>query len=389
MTTHVFIVDSTTFKLHLEYLFAGTGAKDNKINFNNSSDTSLHATTENMLVGMIADGSRVRRGDQIIFYLQQKFSKKIFEGKFFGIFKAQDDWSFLDNNDRQQYLKNELEKSLTFRTLIEPYKVYAEGVTEWEALDEIKNMTSPNQMLWSLIYRKLKGNRGNTMITIYETERLTQLIRNKNNRDELECQNKVLSFDSVEQRIVCLNEKQRNYAGRQEEINLLPRLIAKYQAGNSFESYLQVYITKNLGQGVNKTLDDTILEGAKIEWLGNEVSCGVGMQRIDIMPSAIKSEQRILIPVELKAVEADEKNIIQIQRYIDWIEQYYIPNRQSDIQPILVAKKIINKQSNTYQRLTDSFNRFNKANKSRCTKLKYIEFDINNDLIFEEITYQK
>ena len=28
MTTHVFIVDSTTFKMHLENLFAGTGAKD-------------------------------------------------------------------------------------------------------------------------------------------------------------------------------------------------------------------------------------------------------------------------------------------------------------------------------------------------------------------------
>ena len=34
MTTHVFIVDSTTFKLHLEYLFAGTGAQDNQIDFN-------------------------------------------------------------------------------------------------------------------------------------------------------------------------------------------------------------------------------------------------------------------------------------------------------------------------------------------------------------------
>ena len=33
MTTHVFIVDSTTFKIHLEYLFAGTGAKDNKVDF--------------------------------------------------------------------------------------------------------------------------------------------------------------------------------------------------------------------------------------------------------------------------------------------------------------------------------------------------------------------
>jgi len=388
MTTHVFIVDSTTFKLHLEYLFAGTGAKDNKIDFNNNLNTSLHATTENMLIGMIADGSRVRHGDQIIFYLQQEYSKKIFEGKFFGIFKARNDWSFLDNNDRQQYLKNELEKSLTFGTLIEPYKIYAEGVTEWEALDEIKNMTSPNQMLWSLIYRKLKGNRGNTMITIYEAERLTQLIRNKNGRTELSCQNKVLSFDAVEQKIVCLNEKQRTYTGRQEEINLVPRLIAKYQAGNSFESHLQAYITKNLGKGINKTLDDTILSGAKIEWLGNEVSCGVGMQRIDIMPSVIKDEQRILIPVELKAVEADEKNIVQIQRYVDWIEQYYIPNRQSDIQPVLVSKKIANKQSDAYQRLIDSFNRFNKTNKSRCGKLKYVEFEIrDNGLVFDEISY--
>ncbi|MBU0998738.1 DUF91 domain-containing protein [Patescibacteria group bacterium] len=388
MTTHVFIVDSTTFKLHLEYLFAGTGAKDNKIDFNNGPDTSLHATTENMLIGMIADGSRVRSGDQIIFYLQQEFSKKIFDGKFFGIFKAQNDWSFLDNNDRQQYLKNELEKSLTFRTLIEPYKVYAEGVTEWEALDEIKNMTSPNQMLWSLIYRKLKGNRGNTMITIYEAERLTQLIRNKNNRDELECQNKVLSFDAVEQKIVCLDEGQKNYSGRQEEINLLPRLVAKYQAGKSFESHLQAYITKNLGEGLNKSLDDAILHEAKMEWLGNEVSVGVGMQRIDIMPSAIKNEQRILIPVELKAVEADEKNIIQIQRYIDWIEQYYIPNRQSDIQPVLVAKKITNKESSAYLRLIDSFNRFNETNENRCAKLRYVEFDIDNgDLFFEVFSY--
>jgi len=166
------------------------------------------------------------------------------------------------------------------------------------------------------------------------------------------------------------------------------RLIAKYQAGNSFESHLQAYITKNLGKGINKTLDDTILSGAKMEWFGNEVSCGVGMQRIDIMPSVIKDEQRILIPVELKAVEADEKNIVQIQRYVDWIEQYYIPNRQSDIQPVLVAKKTANKQSDAYRRLIDSFNRFNKMNKSRCGKLKFVEFEIRDSgLIFDEILY--
>jgi len=386
MTTHIFIVDKTTFKLHLEYLFAGTGAKDNQIDFNNSPRTALHPTTENMLIGMIADGGRIRRGDQIIFYLQQDISGKIYEGKFYGIFKATNDWSFLDNNDRQQYLKNELGKSLTFRTLIEPYKVYAEGVTEWEALDEITNMTSPNQMLWSLIYRKLKGNRGNTMITIYEAERLTQLIRNKNNRTELNCQNKVLSFDPVAQKIVCLAERPRNYTGRKEETNLMPRLLAKYNAGNSFESHLQAYITKNLGMGTNASLDEAILDSAKIEWLGNEVSCGVGMQRIDVMPSVVKNDQRILIPIELKAVEADEKNIVQLQRYVDWIEQYYIPNCQSDIQPVLVARKITNKQSSTYQRLIDSFKRFNQTNRNRCAHLKFIEFEATDDgLIFEVV----
>src|SRR3990167_4356049 len=273
MTTHVFIVDSTTFKLHLEYLFAGTGARDNKIDFNDNPDTSLHATTENMLIGMIADGSRIRRGDQIIFYLQQEFSKKIFEGKFFGIFKAKNDWSFLDNNDRQQYLKDELEKSLTLRTLIEPYKVYAEGVTEWEALDEIKNMTSPNQMLWSLIYRKLKGNRGNTMITIYESERLCQLIRDKNGRQILEAASGGLSFDQETQLIVLTNDSVNTYNGRKEDINLLPRLVAKYRADTSFETHLQAYIVRNIGKGLNQSLDNCILgENLEFEWLGNEVS---------------------------------------------------------------------------------------------------------------------
>lgn len=386
MTTHVFIVDFTTFKIHLEYLFAGTGAKDKKVDFNNRPDTYLHATTENMLVAMIADGSRVRQGDQIIFYLQQNFANKIYEGKFFGIFKAKHDWSFLDNNDAQQYLKSELQKSLTFRTLIEPYRVYAEGVTEWEALDEIKNINSPNQMLWSLIYRKLKGNRGNTMITIYEAERLTQLIRNKNKKIELNCQNTGLSFDSDEQKIVCLDQK-RPYAGQQEELNLLPRLIAKYQVRRQFESHLQAYVTKNIGQTINESLDAAILNGAQIEWLGNEVSCGVGMQRIDIMASAIRNEQRILIAIELKAVEADVNNVIQIQRYVDWIEQYYIPNRPSDIQPVLVTKKIADKQSVAYQQLIDSFNRFNQNNAGRCDQLKFVEYSVKDNLYFEVVHY--
>ena len=389
MTTHVFIVGATTFKLHLEYLFAGTGAKDNNVDFNNSADTKLKHQKENMLVGMIADANRIRKGDQIIFYLQMNATEKIYEGKFFGIFKAKNDWSFLDDNNNGQYLANELEKSLTFRTLIEPSKVYAGGVTEWEALDEIKNMQSPNQMLWSLIYRKLKGNRGNTMITIYEAERLCQLIRDKNNRQELNVGNNKLSFDKNGQKIVLTNDNMGVYSGRKEDINILPRLVAKYRKKTSFETHLQAYIVRNIGKGINPSLDKCILgENPKFEWLGNEVSCGVGMQRIDVMISTTQNDQRILTPIELKAVEADIINTKQIQRYIDWIEQYYTPNRQSDIQPFLVSKKIDNKTTEKYQKIVDTFNDFNSRNSRRCNKLKYVEYHLeNDDLLFEVVNY--
>lgn len=384
MTTHVFIVDFVTFKYHLEYLFAGTGAKDNVVDFNAKASTSLKPTTENNLVGMIADSQRIRKGDYIIFYLQQDLSEGIYEGKFYGIFKAKEDLSFLDNNDKNQFLKDELIKSLTFRTLIEAYEVYAVGVTEWEALDEIKYIQSPNQMLWSLIYRKLKGNRGNTMITIYESDRLFKLLRDKNNRQTLNGSN--LTYDYSTQEIK-LDKNKNVYSGRKEAIDILTRLTRKYSKEKAFETHLQAYIIQNIGRNRNKTLDACLLNELPLEWIGNEVSCGVGMQRIDVMLSALKENSRIVIPVELKAVEADTRNIFQIQRYVDWLEQYYIPNRISDIQPVLISKKIEDKTTASYKDIIKTFEEFNKKNK-RCLPLKFIEYElINKNLFFKEEKY--
>jgi hypothetical protein len=384
MTTHVFIVDTNTFKYHLEYLFAGTGAKDNYIDFNNNPNTSLNHVAENNLVGMIADSQRIRKGDFIIFYLQQNYSEKVWEGKFYGIFKAKEDLSFLDNNDPNQFLKQELIKSLTFRTLLEPFEIYAKGVTEWEALDEIKHIQSPNQMLWSLIYRKLKGNRGNTMITIYESERLFKLLRDKNNRQTLSGQKFTFNIQTQE---IEQDNTTHNYIGRKEKINILPRLVEKFKDNKAFETHLQAYVVQNIGRGTNKSLDNSLLNGLSFEWLGNEVSCGVGMQRIDVMLSLIKGNIKIVLPIELKSIEASTDNIIQIQRYVNWLEQYYIPNRISDVQPVLISKKISNKTSENYKKIIESFKQFNKNN-NRCIPIKYIEYELEeNNLKFQEIRY--
>lgn len=123
--------------------------------------------------------------------------------------------------------------------------VFPRGITEWQALDEIRNLTSPNQMLWSLIYRKLRGNRGNTMITIYETERIVDLLRREN--------------------------------------------------GN--RAHLQMYIVQNIGR--NPSIDNALGISDNVEWIGNEVACGVGMQRIDIMVSkSVGPLDRVVMPIE-------------------------------------------------------------------------------------------
>lgn len=376
-TTHVFIVDVNTFKYHLEYSFVGTGAKDLVVDFNNSPNSNMHSTRENNLLGLIADSQRVRVNDYVIFYLQQNFNSGIKEGKFYGLFQIAEAPSFIDNNDSNQYLKQELNKSLTFRAKIKPYQAYAEGVTEWEALDEIRNIQSPNQMLWSLIYRKLKGNRGNTMVTIYESERLVNLIRTKNNRNVI--QGKNFSFNTDTQKINSTNIS-KTYEGREDIINILPRLINKFSKGLQFETHLQAYILQNI-EGL------PMFSNLPIEWIGNEVSCGVGMQRIDIMLS-VNLKNRKVIPIELKSTQAYEGIISQLQRYTDWIEQYYLPNRPSDIEPMIISREIPDKTTEEYQKLTNAFNNFNSNN--QILPLRYVEFCIEyeqNTITFNEISY--
>lgn len=387
MTTHVLIVDENTFKIHLEYMFIGTGAKEHYIDFNKKSISDTHYSTERMLVGMICDASRIRENDYIIFYVQQSQTRHNNsgpkEGKFYGVFQAAQDFCFLDNFGSKQFLKNELKKSLTFRTKIKPYCVYPIGITEWEALDNISNIVSPAQMVWSLIYRKLKGNRGNTPITLYESEKIIQLLAEKNNRKFL--MSKYYSYDSNSEKIIEQNFY-KEYLGRQEEISLFDRMYCKYNDKKSYEVFLQQYILQNVSK--NSNLGKQIFENiSKINWIGNEIGCGVGMQSIDILVDATNSidKRTIIFPIELKASFDNGYPYIksQFQRYIDWIIQYYKSNRPCDIQPILIIPKPSNINNSSFLEMINMINEFNVINKKNCLEMKIIFFEFsNNEVLF-------
>lgn len=68
---HVFIVNEETLPIHLKYQFAGTGAKENKCNFLIDENLSVNHTLERLLVEMIADISRVKKGDKILLFAKE------------------------------------------------------------------------------------------------------------------------------------------------------------------------------------------------------------------------------------------------------------------------------------------------------------------------------
>ncbi len=373
---HVFIVDENTFKYHLEYLFAGTGAQDRlSVFLSNPSTSAIHSTTERNLVGMIADVSKIRLGDKIIFYLQATTQR---QGMFFGIFKAASR-AFFDENDEDNYLKVDLRKGLSFRIEIEPDMVFPLGITEHEYLDSLDGKNHPYQLCWSLIYRKLKGNRGCTMIMEHEFNDLLAKLKAKNNQSPLNSPS--FSFAAPMDSIVPCNI-QPNYQGRQDSLDITARLIHKANRHNAFEVHLQAYILQNYD---TLPLNSLLLPQPNIKpWIGNEVSCGVGMQRIDILVKQESETDIYFKIIELKCVEPYQDIIdVQIPWYIEWVNDYVIPNYLHLGKRIHIIPSIIALSTNN----TSFLSQASKASypsphpHTLVSPLEYIGFTISNNHI--------
>ena len=107
--THVFVVNETTFNVHLKFMFAGTGFSTFQPALNSISKSKYDY--ENTFTGMIADISKVRNGDKVLFYVTGV-------KKFFGIFEIDGNPFF--EAQSTDYLGDDLKKYLPFRVKIKP-----------------------------------------------------------------------------------------------------------------------------------------------------------------------------------------------------------------------------------------------------------------------------
>ncbi len=369
MTTHVFIVNKESFPFHLKYSFAGTGA----------ADKAEH-------IGLLADICRVRIDDPVIFYLESV--------GFYGLFKIAGA-PFIDT-DVPTYLESVMGKKLIYRVPISPHTVYPLFVSEWEALDRLPLYAK--DVIWSLIYRKLKGNRGCTPITLQESDNLMKFIAN------MRGQQPALSLSEGEyfrlDPFTFKLEKSSGaqpYLGRMESVaDKMAIMEALDSQGRAYEDYLQAYFTVNIGR--LPKLDSIAGRSSAVIWLGNEVSCGVGMQKIDIFTiTSDDRENRTFNLIELKCISAYPSIIDQLRRYVLWTGSYITGAINANIQPIIVSRKIENgtnritgrplKRKTLRDETAGALIEFNRENLSK--KVKWFEYYFqDHDIFFEEVSYE-
>lgn len=300
-TTHVFIVNEQSIPVHLEYLFAGTGA----------AEADQH-------IGLLADITRVKPGDEVIFYLE---ANKNTDGGFFGIFKVADlSPVIIYDKNVPTYLESILGKKLIYRVRIEPTSIYAKGIAEYKALDNLPRYAK--EVIWSLIYRKLKGIRGCTPITQEESARLIKLIEDENNQQKLNyTNNDGFTYNGITGQIEILKNKRQKYTGIIAPLPaILPEIFRLDNLGRAFESYLQTYFTQNAG---SQQLAPITGNNNQIIWLGNEVKCGVGIRSIDIF-TVLEHQRQVLEYriIELKDEYVSPEITKQIFKYVNWTGQY-------------------------------------------------------------------
>jgi len=161
-------------------------------------------------------------------------------------------------------------------------------------------------------------------------------LKHKNNNVTVNSHN--YSFDTVNRQIVA-SATTNQYTGRQNSLNILPRLLYKASRQNSFETHLQAYITQNYD---NQPLSSLLIPQQGLNcWIGNEVACGVGMQRIDLMLKQETDTDVFIRLMELKDESPYQNIVIQIKWYLEWISDYVIPKYQGKnihIIPTIIAK---------------------------------------------------
>jgi hypothetical protein len=311
------------------------------------------------MAAMICDLARVAPKDSIFFYLQKEDR---IAGQFFGEFQAVNtvygvDDGFVVGTER-------LTKNLPLRVPIEARTVFKCGLSEDQILDRLTHPETgkaleSNRLLWTLIYRKLAGNRGCVAIRDEEAELLRAGLRAIPGQVEV-----VGSAFNVQQDVeMTISAESAPSNGEPEltsqQLNLWPLYVLAGKGHQKREVFLQWRLIHDI---VNRTPAIATLVGdAQVTWLANEVRCGVGNRSIDLLLQVVDqtTRQRKLIIIELKDEPLRNDSSMQVYKYVQWaIDHYVLSGDVDSVEPVMIATQRPRRSVGVTSRpLTPSFKR--------------------------------
>jgi len=338
MNYHLFVVDEISLKYHIEYGFVGTGNSSN--NFN---------------IGLWKDIARLKIDDKIVFYVQKT-------KKFYGFFKVVSH-PFFDNTHYLQpnplpYLGDKSNVILQYRALIEADTVFSNGIDEFDLVDILPNNVI--DILWSILYRKLKGGRGCSPIFAHEFD----IIFNKISTNNTPLGGNSFTFSNSQ---ITSSLNRNNYQGTQNNPNIKNLILSNNYSEHHLHALLIEYLP-------NLIFNNII-------WLGNEVYSGAGMQAIDILT---KKKKNVFNIIELKKGEVPKDITNQISKYIQWIKNRFQNFTKRNYHPVIIGYKIIGTRKKTLRK--NEFINFN--NQKVSSPIQYFEYEVvTNGIKFNKIDY--
>lgn len=165
---------------------------------------------------------------------------------------------------------------------------------------------------------------------------------------------------------------------------MLEHICKLQRVGRAYEVYLQLYFTENIER--NQDLNPIV--GNNPIWFGNEVACGVGMQKIDILTinySGGRKEYRI---IELKDEPVQPEIVDQIEYYVNWASQksgrHLEDAFETNIQPVVVAPPC---NHNSWHSVVNAFKNYNR--KGISLPILYFEYRVGygKSISFEKVEY--
>ncbi|MDQ1340791.1 MAG: hypothetical protein QG567_1949 [Campylobacterota bacterium] len=338
MNYHLFVVDEISLKYHIEYGFVGTGNSSN--NFN---------------IGLWKDIARLKINDKIVFYVQKT-------KKFYGFFKVTsspfyDAYHYLQPN-LLPFLGDNKNVILQYRALITPDVVFQYGIDEFDLIDILPNNVT--DILWSILYRKLKGGRGCS--PIFENE--FNIVFNRVSNNNIQLNVNPLSFSNLQ---IIRSQNTNNYKGAQNNPNIKNIIMSNSYTEHHIHALLIEYLPNLIFNNIS--------------WLGNEVYSGAGMQAIDILTI---DNSNIFNIIEIKKEEIPHNITKQVEKYIQWLQNRFQNFIQTSFQPIIIGKKINGTRKRNLRK--NEFTSFNNQNVSNS--IQYFEYEIiNNGIVFNKIDY--